>query len=48
MSERLKSTLTFLTSIVILGSIWEVASRREMINSLVLPAPSEIGSAFGS
>ena len=46
MSERLKSTLTFLTSIVILGSIWEVASRREMINSLVLPAPSEIGSAL--
>ncbi len=46
MSERLKSTLTFLASIVILGSIWEVASRREMVNPLVLPPPSEIGSAL--
>jgi NitT/TauT family transport system permease protein len=46
MSEGLKSTLTFLASIVVFGGAWEWISRSGGVNPIVLPPPSEILEAL--
>lgn len=46
MSDRLKSALTFGLSVVILGGLWEWASRSEFVNPLVVPAPTAIWAAL--
>jgi NitT/TauT family transport system permease protein len=42
MSERNKSALTFLASLVTLSAAWEAISRAGFVNPLVLPPPSAI------
>jgi ABC-type nitrate/sulfonate/bicarbonate transport system permease component len=39
MSERNKSALTFLASLVTLSAAWEAISRAGFVNPLVLPSP---------
>ena len=46
MSERLKTALTFFTSLLVLGGAWELYARRSGVNSIILPAPSEILEAL--
>ena len=46
MSERTKSGLTFLASLVVILGVWEYISRSGGVNPLVVPAPSSIAAAI--
>ena len=46
MSERNKSVLTFLVSLVLLSAGWEAISRAGLVNPLVLPPPSAIAGSL--
>lgn len=46
MTERAKSTLTFVVSLAALGAGWELASRTGLVNPIVLPPPSAIAASL--
>lgn len=46
MSERAKSALTFLASLVVIMGAWEYVSRSGGVNPIVVPAPSSIAEAI--
>lgn len=46
MIRRVRAALPFVVSLAVLGGIWELISYREIVNSLILPAPSAIGEAI--
>ena len=46
MTSRLKSGLPFIASAIFLIAVWELSSRRGLVNPLVLPAPSDIGESL--
>ena len=46
MIRRVRAALPFVVSLAALGGIWELISYREIVNSLILPAPSAIGKAI--
>jgi NitT/TauT family transport system permease protein len=45
-SERVKSVLTFVTSIVVLAGGWELYARSGGVNPIILPPPSDILDAL--
>ena len=46
MIRRVRAALPFVVSLAALGGVWELISYREIVNSLILPAPSAIGKAI--
>ena len=46
MIRRIRAALPFVVSLAALGGIWELISYREIVNRLILPAPSAIGKAI--